>query len=53
MKFQEIIDNIDVWYNWIDQYKKYVPKFIEEAKTKVNYSDWDSEVFNEFFEKNR
>ncbi|MPL55929.1 hypothetical protein SDC9_01411 [bioreactor metagenome] len=53
MKFQEIIDNIDVWYNWIYQYKKYVPKFIEEAKTKVNYSDWDSEVFNEFFEKNR
>ena len=53
MKFQEIIDNIDVWYNWIDQYKKFVPKFIEEAKTKANYSDWDKSIFNEFFEKNR
>ena len=53
MNFQEIINNIDVWDSWITQYKIFVPKFIEEAKTKANYSDWDKSIFNEFFEKNR
>lgn len=53
MKFNEVIQNIDVWSTWVDSYKKYVPRFIEEAKTKNNWQDWDKEVFREYFEQSR
>ena len=48
-----IISKIKVNQEWLDRYKFYVPKFIEEAKTKTNWQDWDPEIFYEFFEKNR
>ena len=51
MKLNNIIQNIDVWSTWVDSYRKYVPQFIEEAKTKTNRQDWDKDAFFEFFEK--
>ena len=51
MKLNEIIQNIEVWSNWVNSYKKYVPRFIEEAKTKVHWQDWDKDVFKEYFER--
>lgn len=49
----KIITEIKVWDNWQNNYKNFVPLFIEEAKTKNNWTEWDNEVFQEFFEKNR
>lgn len=51
MKLNKVIQDIDVWHTWVDAYKKYVPKFIEEAKNKTRWQDWDKDVFNEFFLK--
>ena len=53
MKLIEVIQNIDVWYTWVNSYKKYVPKFIEEAKNKEKWEDWDKDVFREYFEQAR
>lgn len=53
MKLVEVIQNIDVWSTWVDSYKKYVPQFIQEAKTKNNWQDWDKDIFREFFEQSR
>lgn len=53
MKLNEVIQNIDIWTNWVNSYKKYVPKFIEEAKNKEKWEDWDEDTFREFFEKSR
>lgn len=53
MKLNEVIQNIHVWTNWVNSYKKYVPKFIEEAKSKEKWEDWDKDVFREFFEQSR
>lgn len=53
MKLHEIIQSIIVWKDWINSYKKYVPQFIEEAKTKTNWEDWDKDVFREYFEQSR
>lgn len=51
MKLKELTKNIDVWYNWVNAYKKYVPKFIEEASTKQTWQEWDQDVFREYFDK--
>lgn len=51
MKLIEVINEIEVWDNWVNAYKNYVPKFIAEASTKTNWEDWDSEVFVEYFER--
>lgn len=51
MKLNQIINEIGVWDGWRDVYNKFVPQFIEEAKNKLNYQDWNQEVFNEFFER--
>lgn len=51
MKLKELIDNVGVWYNWVNSYKKYVPLFITEAITKTNWQDWDQDVFREYLEK--
>jgi 5-methylcytosine-specific restriction protein B len=51
MKLNSIIENIDVWGDWRSSYNHFVPKFIEEAKTKLEWKDLDDEVFFEFFEK--
>lgn len=53
MKLNEVIQNIDLWTNWVNAYKNYVPKFIEEAKNKDNWEDWDQDVFREFFDQGR
>lgn len=49
--FRKIIDQLEGWTGWRDSYHRFVPLFIEEAKTKERWQDWDSEVFNEFFER--
>lgn len=48
---KEYCNEIDIWDGWLNNYKKYVPNFIEEAKTKVFWQDWDKGVFSEFFER--
>lgn len=35
----------------LSQYKKYTPLFIEEAGKDLNWTEWDEDVFNDFFEK--
>ena len=35
----------------LSQYKKYTPLFIEEAGKGLNWTEWDEDVFNDFFEK--
>ena len=37
--------------NWAQSYKHFVPLFIQEAKTKTRWEDWDKDVFWEFFER--
>lgn len=51
MKLIEITSKINVWDNWVNAYKKYVPKFIEEATSKTTWQEWDVDVFKEYFEK--
>lgn len=53
MKINEVIQNIKVWTTWANSYKKYVPGFIEEAKTKTNWQDWDKDIFREYFDQSR
>lgn len=51
MKLKNIISKIDVWDGWRDAYNKFVPQFIEEAKSKSDWKDWNKEIFREFFER--
>ena len=44
----EIIDKIEVWENWKSDYNKWIPKYIEEAKTGKDLSQWDEETKNWF-----
>ena len=37
--------------DWAQSYKHFVPLFIQEAKTKMRWEDWDKDVFWEFFER--
>lgn len=37
--------------DWAQSYKHFVPLFIQEAKTKTRWEDWDKDVFWEFFER--
>lgn len=48
---QYYLNQIDVWEKWRDNYKEFVPKFINEAKSGKNWSEWDKDIFYEFFEK--
>lgn len=41
MKLTELINKIEVWDNWVNAYKNFVPKFIQQASTKLNWQDWD------------
>lgn len=36
---------------WSQSYKRFVPLFIQEARTKTRWEDWDKDVFEEFFER--
>ena len=47
----QLCDEIEVWDGWLDGYKRFVPQFINEAKTKNNWQDWDKDIFYEFFER--
>lgn len=51
MKLQDIINKIDIWQEWHDNYCYFVPKFIESAKTCESWQDWDKDLFHEFFER--
>lgn len=51
MKLKNIVDQIVIWDGWLSSYNKFVPQFIEEAKTKVDWKDWDKNIFYEFFER--
>lgn len=49
--FRKIIEKLEGWTGWRDSYRRFVPLFIEEAKTKERWQDWDGEIFDEFFER--
>jgi len=48
---KEYLNDIDVWYTWRDNYRNFVPKFVEEAKKGLDYSEWNRDIFYEFFER--
>lgn len=48
---KQICSEIEVWDVWLAGYQKYVPKFIEEAKNKKQWEQWDTDIFYEYFEK--
>ena len=48
---KEYCNEIQVWEGWFNSYRKFVPKFIDEAKTKTAWQDWDKNIFYEFFER--
>lgn len=48
---KEICDRIEIWTDWLRSYNKWVPRFIEEAKTGKDWSDWNKDTFYEFFER--
>lgn len=50
---KSLCEQEEVWGDWLASYKKYVPRFIEEARTKTRWEDWDKEVFYNFFERAR
>lgn len=47
----DILNEIDLWEDWLKSYNYYVPLFIKEAKSKPLWSDWNNEIFNQFFEQ--
>ena len=51
MELQNIINKIDFWQEWHDNYCYFVPKFIESAKTCESWQEWDKDLFYEFFER--
>lgn len=51
MKLKNIVDQIVIWDGWLSAYNKFVPQFIEEAKTNVHWKEWNKDVFYEFFER--
>jgi 5-methylcytosine-specific restriction protein B len=53
MHLKDIIDRIEISTEWRDNYAEFVPKFIIEASTKHDWTDWDQEVFSEYFEKSK
>ncbi len=48
---KEYLNDINVWYTWRDNYRNFVPKFVEEAKKGLDYSEWNRDIFYEFFER--
>ncbi len=48
---KQYCSEVDVWEDWRDNYKQFVPQFINEAIMKANWEDWDETVFYEFFER--
>lgn len=50
MTLKELVRNIKINEEWHNEYKIYVPKFIENAKKHLQWQDWEEEVFKQFFE---
>lgn len=48
---KQYCSEIDIWVDWMNHYKEYVPRFIKEAATKTHWDTWDKVVFTEFFER--
>jgi len=48
---RDYCNELEVWDNWFNRYRKFVPQFIDEAKTKDSWQDWDKDIFYEFFER--
>lgn len=48
---KQYCSEVDVWEDWRDNYKQFVPQIINEAIIKTNWADWDKTVFYEFFER--
>lgn len=51
MELQDIISKIDIWQEWHDNYCRFVPLFIESARSCKNWKDWNKDLFYEFFER--
>lgn len=49
MDLQDIIQQIEVWEPWVENYKTMVPKFIEEASQNKDWSEWDKDTFDVYF----
>lgn len=48
---QNIANEIEIWEGWRDNYRDFVPLFIEEAKTGNDWKNWNADIFWEYFEK--
>ncbi|QWT86078.1 hypothetical protein KBP46_22050 [Chryseobacterium sp. PCH239] len=48
MTFTELIDEIEIWEPWKEEYNRFVPQFVAEASTGKNWEDWDNELFMSF-----
>ena len=49
MELHDIIQQIKVWEPWVENYKNMVPKFIEEASQNKDWSEWDKNTFDVYF----
>ncbi len=51
MTLIDYINQIDILNSWLTDYKKEVPQFIQEAQQGFpNWKQWDSAIFNRYFE---
>lgn len=51
MTLQDIINEIQVNEEWKSRYTTFVPKFIHEAIHKTTWSEWEPDIFREYFEE--
>lgn len=49
MNLKDIVSQIDIWEDWLAEYKRNVPNFIAEATKGLDYKQWDKTIFDEFF----
>lgn len=45
---RQFMEKNTVWSEWLDGYNKYIPRYIDEAKTGKDWSEWDDDTFREF-----
>ena len=48
---KELIDSLKGSDNYNQRYRYYTARFIEEAKKGINWTQWDKDVFEQYFEK--
>lgn len=51
MELKDIISKITINKEWHERYCKLVPQFIESAKSCRDWTDWEKDLFYEFFER--